>query len=77
MKNYPKLLKANKIFLLLPALLISTISFAQETSGTNELMRSNGKIYVVVAVCLTILFALILYVIRNALQLFSQRGTKL
>lgn len=62
MKNYPKLLKANKIFLSLAALLISMFSFAQQTSGTNELMRSNGKIYVVVAVCITILFGLFLYV---------------
>ncbi len=29
-----------------------------------DVMRSNGKIYVVVAVCLVILFGLIAYVIR-------------
>ena len=38
-----------------------TILFAQNQT-TEELMRSNGKIYVVVAVCLTILIGLFLYV---------------
>ncbi|MBS1509813.1 MAG: CcmD family protein [Bacteroidetes bacterium] len=40
-----------------------TIALAQNNnSGTDELMRSNGKIYVVVAVCLTILIGLFGYV---------------
>ena len=39
-----------------------TGSFAQGNGG-EELMRSNGKIYVVVAVCLTILVGLFLYVL--------------
>lgn len=37
-------------------------SFAQDNGGSADLMRSNGKIYVVVAVCLTILLGLFLYV---------------
>lgn len=40
----------------------SIISFAQNNSSSEELMRSNGKIYVVVAVCLTILSGLFIYV---------------
>ena len=60
-------------------LLISTIALAQDktdsvtttvssTVSTNgnadDFMRSNNKIYVVMAVCITILVALILYLIR-------------
>lgn len=53
-------------FLALLALLISFGAQAQETANetTASVMRSNGKIYVVVAVVLTILFGLIAYVIR-------------
>ncbi len=43
-------------------LLMSTVLFAQDQSGMNYTMRSNGKIYVVVAVCLTILIGLFIYV---------------
>jgi uncharacterized membrane protein len=51
------------------ALLATLFAFgAQAQEATNEttasVMRSNGKIYVVVAVVLTILFGLIAYVIR-------------
>ncbi|MEY3059441.1 MAG: hypothetical protein RL000_793 [Bacteroidota bacterium] len=50
------------------ALLFALGAQAQEAASTNEttasVMRSNGKIYVVVAVVLTILFGLIAYVIR-------------
>lgn len=57
----------NKLTSLL-ALLIVISTQAQEVAGNNEttasVMRSNGKIYVVVAVVLTILFGLIAYVIR-------------
>lgn len=55
----------NKIFRLLmtvSALLWSSISFAQDQPEMADLMRSNGKIYAVVAVCLTILCGLFLYV---------------
>lgn len=51
-----------KIFLFCTALLFCSISFAQNNSSSEELMRSNGKIYVVVAVCLTILTGLFIYV---------------
>lgn len=58
----------NKIFLTLVSLLLSVILFAQtgsqQTETMADTMRSNGKIYVVVAVILTILFGLIAYLIR-------------
>jgi uncharacterized membrane protein len=55
----------NKIFALL-ATLFTISAQAQEAANetTASVMRSNGKIYVVVAVVLTILVGLIAYVIR-------------
>ena len=56
----------NKIYcllLILPALLLSTNIFAQNNITSESLMRSNGKIYVVVAICVTILVGLFLYVV--------------
>lgn len=49
---------------LLFVLIMSTslFSFAQEKPEMADTMRSNGKIYVVVAVCLTILIGLFIYV---------------
>ena len=54
-----------KITSLLAVLLIPVIIFAQEkqVSMADE-MRNNGRIYVVVAVMLTILIGLVLYVVR-------------
>ena len=43
-------------------LLFNGVAFAQEKPEMADLMRSNGKIYVVVAVCLTILIGLFIYV---------------
>ncbi|WP_462250495.1 CcmD family protein [Ferruginibacter sp.] len=51
-----------KMLLVFIFLFSSIISFAQNNSTSEELMRSNGKIYVVVAVCLTILTGLFIYV---------------
>ena len=42
---------------------ITTNIIAQTNSANESIMRSNGKIYVVMAVCLTILIGLILYLI--------------
>lgn len=48
---------------LLAALCINMFSFAQGNEvEMADTMRSNGKIYIVVAVCLTILIGLFLYV---------------
>ncbi len=54
-----------KIFSLLAVLLVSIIGFAQDKKvEMADLMRSNGRIYVVVAVVVTILLGLILYLWR-------------
>ena len=54
---------AVRFLLLCTALCVNVISFAQakKVEMADE-MRSNGKIYIVVAVCLTILVGLFLYV---------------
>jgi hypothetical protein len=46
--------------------MLQSIAFAQEntTTGMADTMRSNGKIYVVVAVILTIFAGIIFYLIR-------------
>ncbi len=44
------------------AILFTSGAFAQEKVTMADTMRSNGKIYVVVAVALTIMLGLILYV---------------
>ena len=42
---------------------LSAVSFAQDAKPEMaDMMRNNGKIYVVVAVCLTILIGLFIYV---------------
>jgi CcmD family protein len=56
-----KLLK--KILLLLVTALSATSVFAQENKvEMADVMRSNGKIYIVVTICLTILAGLFFYV---------------
>lgn len=51
--------------LLLPALLLTMLCMAQDKPvEMADTMRSNGRIYVVVAVALTIMAGLILYVFR-------------
>ena len=52
----------HRLFVLMAAVLLSTAGYAQEKAEMADLMRSNGKIYVVVAVCLTILIGLFLYI---------------
>jgi len=55
--------KLNKFILLLLAIMFYSTSQAQEETMANT-MRSNGKIYVVVAVLTTILVGLIAYLVR-------------
>ncbi len=53
----------SKLLLFFICLMSSSLLFAQDDkSGIDGLMRNNGKIYVVVAVCLTILIGLFIYV---------------
>lgn len=61
--------KIAAIFLTLTALLFSLLSVAQDTMADSKVemaegLRSNGKIYVVVAVLVTILAGIVLYIIR-------------
>jgi uncharacterized membrane protein len=51
------------LMLLLVGLLGSSSVFAQNENSVENIMRSNGKIYVVLAVCVTILVGLILYLV--------------
>ncbi len=58
-----------KLFLIIMIAFTNLVAFSQydnATSGSTieKTMRSDGKIYVVVAVCLTILFGLIIYLVR-------------
>lgn len=50
------------ISILILLMLTGPVLMAQDKPEMADLMRSNGKIYVVVAVCLTILIGLFLYV---------------
>ena len=55
------------LFFLFTAMLLTTIVKAQDVESKTafgETMRSNGRIYVVLAVMLTILAGLILYLVR-------------
>jgi hypothetical protein len=54
--------KILRIFFTPLLLLAGNISMAQQQVEMADTMRSNGKIYVVVAVCLTILIGLFIYV---------------
>ena len=59
------MMKLKKITTLFLLLLFSVAGFAQDTKGVMaDTMRSNGRIYVVVAVVVTILIGLLLYVFR-------------
>ncbi|MFZ6023669.1 MAG: CcmD family protein [Bacteroidota bacterium] len=51
-----------RISFTLLALLLTTMVSAQNTGGQTDIMRSNGKIYVVMAVVITIVAGLFIYV---------------
>lgn len=57
-----------KILFLLPALLITALLKAQDgtavADNTGDVMRSGGKIYVVMVIVITILAGLLFYVVR-------------
>ena len=52
----------NKFTLIVAFLFFSIVANAQNTIEMADVMRSNGKIYTVVAVCLTILIGLFVYI---------------
>lgn len=51
-------------FLLITSVLSTQVVMAQDKTEMADTMRSNGRIYVVVAVVLVILLGLILYLVR-------------
>ena len=51
----------SRFIFFITCMLLSGAAFAQEVDMADS-MRSNGKIYVVVAVCVTILIGLFIYV---------------
>ena len=57
-----------RLLFILTAILLSVTAFTQDPAGNPvgmaDEMRSNGRIYVVVAVMTTILLGLILYIVR-------------
>lgn len=56
---------AKKITTLLATFFLSLMTFAQDKkTEMADMMKENGRIYVVVAVVLTILIGLILYMVR-------------
>lgn len=63
MANYKKYV-LSVCALLIHAVVMAQTSTAAATSNNNGLMRSEGKIYVVMAVVITILAGLLLYLIR-------------
>lgn len=57
-------MQTKKLFSLLLVMILSTLpGFAQDQVEMADLMRSNGKIYVVVAVAATVMLGLIVYLI--------------
>jgi hypothetical protein len=54
----------SRLITLLLLLSSSTLLYAQEKSGLSNTMRSNGRIYVVIAVILVILAGLVFYLVR-------------
>ena len=59
------MLKKIVLFILVFISFVSQTIFAQVANVENDsVMRSGNKIYVVLAICLTILFGLILYLVR-------------
>ena len=58
------MMKWKTLVMLFAGLITSQLIFGQEKVEMADSMRSNGRIYVVVAVVLTILMGLILYIVR-------------
>jgi len=63
-KQYYKQLALSVISSFACLLLIAQSSADSTAGGTNSVMRSHDKIYVVMAVCITILVVLLLYLVR-------------
>ena len=57
-------INSKKIFTTVILLCLTILTNAQDTAKQTDFMRSNGRIYVVIAVMLTILAGIILYLVR-------------
>ncbi|MBS1579909.1 MAG: CcmD family protein [Bacteroidetes bacterium] len=55
------MLSIKKIITFLCLVFINTISFAQGTSNSTDVLKSNGKIYVVMVVVIVIVLGLFIY----------------
>ncbi|MBS1628017.1 MAG: CcmD family protein [Bacteroidetes bacterium] len=55
------MLNIKKIITLFCLVLINTISYAQGTSNSTDVLKSNGKIYVVMVVVIVIVLGLFIY----------------
>ncbi|MEQ1797906.1 MAG: CcmD family protein [Lacibacter sp.] len=53
-----------KLILLTLSILFSAFELMAQAADDNSVMVSNGKIYVVLAVCLTIFTGIVLYLVR-------------
>ena len=53
-----------KLILLTLSFLFSAFELMAQATDDNSVMASNGKIYVVLAVCLTIFAGIVLYLVR-------------
>lgn len=53
-----------KLLILISTFFLQSIATAQEKVDMADIMRSNGKIYVVVAIILTIFAGLVIYLVR-------------
>lgn len=54
----------NRLLLVTSFLFCALLSFAQGPSAFETTMRSNGRIYVVIAVIVTIFLGIIIYLVR-------------
>lgn len=57
-------INSKKIFTSVLLLCLTILANAQDSTKQTDFMRSNGRIYVVIAVMLTILAGIILYLVR-------------
>jgi CcmD family protein len=71
------MLSIKKTSTLLCLLLINIFSFAQNTSNSTDVLRSNGKIYVVMIIVIVIVTGLFIYLInldRKITKLENESG---
>lgn len=74
-KYFIKRLSLSVIFSFLSFLLLAQPSSDSAAASIDSVMRSNDKIYVVMAVCITILAVLFLYLIRIDIKVSKKEGS--